>query len=371
MARMRFDYVREWVDKKTGHVYRQFRRRGYKRIMLKGLPGSVEFRPAYEAALDGPAITIGAKRTRPGTVNAAIAAYYSSLEFRSLAPATQAMRRAVLERFRIDHGDRYIAELPGKFVLLSLAALGPFAARNWLKALRGLVRFAVTQGMCERDPTHGIRLPKVKSDGHHTWTKGEVETFRAAYPLGTMARLAFEIAYNAALRRGDIIRLGRQHIRDGFIHIAQQKKPGSAPLVLEVEPELQTAIDAMTLSGTHTLLVKRNGEPFTGHQFSGWFARRRADAGLPKECVIHGVRKTALTEIAEAGSSTNETAAVGGHSTLSEVDRYTKAANQRRLASNAFARRRAAKENNSALRRSQNEQDLTPVVSQTHELIGE
>jgi hypothetical protein len=161
MARMRFDYVREWVDKKTGHVYRQFRRRGYKRIMLKGLPGSVEFRLAYEAALDGPAITIGAKRTRPGTVNAAIAAYYSSLEFRSLAPATQAMRRAVLERFRIDHGDRYIAELPGKFVLLSLAALGPFAARNWLKALRGLVRFAVTQGMCERDPTHGIRLPKV------------------------------------------------------------------------------------------------------------------------------------------------------------------------------------------------------------------
>ena len=272
MARMRFDYVREWVDKKTGHVYRQFRRRGYKRVMLKGLPGSVEFRLAYEAALDAPMTAIGAGRTRPGTVNDALARYYKSHAFRTdLAPATQKMRRAVLERFRNEHGDRYIAELPAKFVLLSLAVLGPFAARNWLKALRGLIRFAIAAGMCERDPTHGIRLKKVKSDGHHTWTAGEVETFRAAHPLGTTARLAFEIAYCTALRRGDIIRLGHQHIRNGSIHIAQQKKPGSAPLVLEIEPELQTAIDAMNVSGTLTLLVKRNGEPFTGPQFSEWF----------------------------------------------------------------------------------------------------
>jgi integrase len=359
MARMRFDYVREWIDARTGRVYRQFRRRGYQRIMLKGLPGSTEFRLAYEAALNGPVITAGAKRTRPGTVNDALARYYESHDFRiALAPATQKMRRAVLERFRNDHGERYIAELPAKFILLSLAALGPFAARNWLKALRGLVRFAIAAGMCERDPTHGIRLPKVKSDGHHTWTTGEVETFRAAHALGTMARLSIEIAYGTALRRGDIIRLGRHHIRGGVIHIEQQKKPGSAPLVLEVESELAVAIAAMTVSGTRTLLVKRNGEPFTATQFSEWFRRQCAAAGLPEECVVHGVRKTVLTEVAEAGGSTNETAAVGGHSSLSEVARYTRAADQRRLASNAFARRRTAKENN----RSQNQQDLTPII---------
>jgi hypothetical protein len=87
------------------------RRRGYQRVMLKGLPGSVEFRLAYEAALNGPVITIGAKRTRPGTVNDALARYYVSHEFRTaLAPATQKTRRAVLDRFREDHGDRYIAK---------------------------------------------------------------------------------------------------------------------------------------------------------------------------------------------------------------------------------------------------------------------
>ena len=121
MSNIRLRYIRGWVDKKTGHVYRQFRRRGYKRVMLKGLPGSVEFRLAYEAALDAPMTAIGAGRTRPGTINDTLARYYDSHEFRTaLAPATQKMRRAVLERFRNEHGDRFIAELPAKFVLLSL-----------------------------------------------------------------------------------------------------------------------------------------------------------------------------------------------------------------------------------------------------------
>ena len=88
MARMRFDYVREWVDKKTGHVYRQFRRRGYKRVMLKGLPGSVEFRLAYEAALGAPMTAIGARRTRPGTINDALARYYESRPWGRLQRAT-------------------------------------------------------------------------------------------------------------------------------------------------------------------------------------------------------------------------------------------------------------------------------------------
>jgi integrase len=321
-----------------------------------GLPGSAEYRLAYEAALDAPMTAIGAGRTRPGTINDTLARYYDSHEFRTaLAPATQKMRRAVLERFRNEHGDRFIAELPAKFVLLSL---GP-----------GTVCGAqLAEGVARAHPVrHRGRDVRARPDARHQAPEGQE---RRAHPLGTTARLALEIAYCTALRRGDIIRLGRHHIRSGSIHIEQQKKPGSAPLVLEVEPELQAAIDAMTVSGTHTLLVKRNGEPFTGTQFSEWFGRMVGAAGLPSECVVHGVRKTVLTEIAEAGSSTNETAAVGGHSTLSEVARYTGAADQKRLASNAFARRRAAKENNPASGRSQNQQDLTPGISQAREIIG-
>jgi hypothetical protein len=75
--------------------------RGFKKVPLPGLPGSEEFMAAYQQAL---ACTqpqqIGADRTKPGTVNAAIAGYYTCGAFRNLAPTTQQQRRSILERFR-------------------------------------------------------------------------------------------------------------------------------------------------------------------------------------------------------------------------------------------------------------------------------
>jgi integrase len=44
------------------------------------------------------------------------------------------------------------------------------------------------------------------------------------------------------------------------------------------------------------------------------------------------LRKATARRLAEAGCTTHEIAAITGHATLSEVQRYTKAANQIRLA---------------------------------------
>ena len=63
-----------------------------------------------------------------------------------------------------------------------------------------------------------------------------------------------------------------------------------------------------------------------------------ATAGLPELCVTHGLRKAAARRLAEAGCTTKEIAAITGHTTLQEVERYTKAAEQRRLARTAIRR---------------------------------
>jgi integrase len=52
----------------------------------------------------------------------------------------------------------------------------------------------------------------------------------------------------------------------------------------------------------------------------------------------HGLRKTACRRLAEAGCSANEIMAISGHATMKELIRYTKAADQARLARNAMAR---------------------------------
>lgn len=55
------------------------------------------------------------------------------------------------------------------------------------------------------------------------------------------------------------------------------------------------------------------------------------EAGLPAACKAHGLRKAAARRLAEAGCSAHEIMAVTGHKTLTEVERYTRAAEQARL----------------------------------------
>src|SRR5271156_3854266 len=117
---MKLRYVQAWVDDE-GRPHQYFRRHGFKTVPLPGLPGSCEFMASYQEALDGAPAPIGAKRTVGGSVSAAIVRDYASVRyFGSLAPGTQAMRRAILERFRADHGDKPIAGLPPKFIALML-----------------------------------------------------------------------------------------------------------------------------------------------------------------------------------------------------------------------------------------------------------
>jgi hypothetical protein len=56
-----------------------------------------------------------------------------------------------------------------------------------------------------------------------------------------------------------------------------------------------------------------------------------------RHCSSHGLRKAAARRLAESDRSAHQIMAITGHTTLKEVSRYTKAANQRKLAGQAFA----------------------------------
>jgi len=164
MTRIRLEYVHEYLDRHD-KPRRYFRRPGFKRIPLPGAPGSDEFMSAYQLALAGqpPRIEIGAGRTRPGTVNAAIVGYYSSVAFRSLALGTQKLQRSILEQFRAEHGDKRIALLPREFIVRTLGRRSPSVGRNWLKTLRALLQFFIADGFRAYDPTQGVKSPRIKT----------------------------------------------------------------------------------------------------------------------------------------------------------------------------------------------------------------
>jgi|SRR5215831_18999854 len=336
MTLIKLTYVQAFTAR--GRRFYYFRKPGLARVRLPGIPGSDEFMAAYQAALaESPRIEIGASRTVAGTLNALIVAYYASAEFTHvLSPATQKYRRNIIERFRAPRGDRPVKLVEQRHVVAILEHIKkPHARKSWLKAIRGLMKYAVQVGMIASDPTRDIKLAKLpKSDGHKTWGEPQIEAFRTKHPLGTRPRLALELLLNTVQRRGDVVRMGRQHVRDGKLEV-KQRKTGVA-LTLPVLPELAEAIVA-TPSEHLTFLVTGHGKPFSDAGFGNWFRECCDEAGL-KGYSAHGLRKAGCVRLAEAGCSANVIAAWSGHLTLGEVARYTRAADQKRLAESAVAK---------------------------------
>jgi hypothetical protein len=349
MARIKLKYVNGFAnpERKNGQRRYYFRRRGCKAIPLPGLPGSEEFMAAYASALAGipdqPASEIGAGRTLPGTINALVVNHYKSDGWNGLAADTQKTRRRIIERFRVGHGDKRVALLRREHIEKMLAAIGkPSAKRHWLKAIRGLMRSAVPT-MRRDDPTEGIASIKLpKSKGHHTWTDDEIAQYRAYWPLGTQQRLVMEFALETTSRRGEVVRLGPQHVRNGRIRI--ERTHGSKDVDIPMSAELQAACDAMPKAHL-TYIVTAYGKPRSKYGLGNDFATWATAARLPSRCRMHGLKKGGMRRLAEAGNTTHELMAISGHRTLSEVQRYTDDADRMLLAASGMAKRKGQSEN--------------------------
>jgi integrase len=299
---------------------------------------------AYEAAMNRALpIVIGESRTRPGTVEEAVARYFGSTAFAALAATTRQNRRAILERFRVVHGGKRFRKLEGQHVAKLIGRLKPYAQRNMLKTLRALVTFALAEGLIDVDPTVGVKLAGVRdSGGFATWDETHIAQYHATHPLGSRARLALELLFCSMQRRGDVVPIGRQHVRDGALTLRQQKT--GTQVDIPVLAELQAAIDAMPRADHLTFLVTDAGKPFTAAGFGNWFREQCNLAGLPKNLSAHGLRKAGATRLAESGASIPEIMAWGGWKTMSEVQRYTEAANRKRMAQQAADKLRARTE---------------------------
>src|SRR5262249_16197372 len=122
-------------------------------------------------------------------------------------------------------------------------------ANNFIKSMRALLTGGVENKMVVIDPTKGIKLLRGPNDdiGHHTWTQEELDRFEARWPVGTRERLAYDLLLYTGLRRGDAVRVGRQHVRDDLITIRTEKhrkgKPGEM-ISIPILPPLAASIAA-------------------------------------------------------------------------------------------------------------------------------
>jgi integrase len=335
MTRLTLPYIHRFRDRR-GVVRHYFRRHG-QRVALPGAPGSAEFMAAYQQALEGvtPAEP-GKSREVPGSFSALVAEYYKSAAFRGLAEETKRTYRNIIERFRATHGTKPVALLEARHVrkMVDERADTPAAANGLLKMLKVLMRHAVEYGWRKDDPTAAVRRLKYRSAGHTTWSEADIAAFEKKHPSGTRARLALALLLYTGARRSDAVRFGRQHVQGDRIEWRQGKT--GATVSLPIHPDLRAELAALPRDQL-TFLVTRDGVPFTSTGFYNWFSECAKEAGLQKGLSPHGLRKSCATRLADAGASPHEIMAVTGHTSLKEVERYTRDANKRKLADGAIA----------------------------------
>jgi integrase len=148
-----------------------------------------------------------------------------------------------------------------------------------------------------------IAIDRFRGSTFHTWTDAELAAYEAHWPLGTRQRLAYALLLHTGQRVGDVVRMRRADISGGAITITQQKT--GAEVTIPISAELDAALRAGPSSGLY-LIGAANGRPIKQPALSEFVRRAARKAGLSPECIPHGLRKSEMRLLAEAGASSKE-----------------------------------------------------------------
>lgn len=317
------------------------RRKGDKKIRLRGTPWTEPFMEAYESAKAGVA-NIG--KVQNGTWEWLCREYFASGAFTRLGTRTQLIRRRRLTATFPEPIRPGATEMFGD---CPLKAMGPKAiealrdrlsgtpesANERLKAIRQVLSFGVRREDLDRNAAKEIPYIVSVTDGFYTWTPEDVEAFEVTYGPGTKERRALYLLLYAGPRRSDLVRLGKQMARDGWLAYRPVKTP-KVLVEIPILPQLQAELD-LGPKNALTFIETEFGKPYTANGFGNWFKRKCVDAGLPN-CSAHGLRKAGAVILAERGASDAQMMAIYGWSAAKTVGTYRRKANRKKMAGDAM-----------------------------------
>jgi integrase len=147
-------------------------------------------------------------------------------------------------------------------------------------------------------------LPARKGKGFKPWTEADVEAYYRRWPLGTHERVWLDVLLYSGLRRGDVVRYGRQHVRNGIGKMRLEKGGDQVEVTLPILPVLADTL-AVGPCGDLTFIVGKQGKRFTKESFGNAFKDACKAAGI-RDKSAHGVRKIAATTAANNGATVSQ-----------------------------------------------------------------
>ncbi|RVO24096.1 tyrosine-type recombinase/integrase [Sinorhizobium meliloti] len=314
-----------------------YREPGKPQVALPGPLYSEEFWIAYHKAKAAEPVSAG-KPPVAGSMGSSIQGYYRSAEFAQLAESTQAVYRRILDAFAKEHGHAPIAGLQTKHINVLIDAKGatPAAANILRKRLSSVFEYAKSVGMIQVNPAKEAKRIKTKSKGYRTWTEADIAAYRERWKEGDSERIAMEVLLHTGLRRSDAVRLGWKHLVDDTLVISTKKSQEIVELSIPIHRDLGFVLDLPR--GRETFISTVYGSARSEKAFTNWLREAAAKAGLPSNSSPHGLRKAACRRLAESGCTALEIMSITGHRDIKEIERYTQAAEMKRLSRTAIAK---------------------------------
>jgi integrase len=271
-----------------------------------------------------------------------------SAGYEGLSDSTRLQRTGLIESLLPENGEKPFAVLTRKVIRAEMKARTPSQAGNLLSSMRGMIRWMIDEGHLEEDddPAIGLKSGKAKasreSGGFLPWTEDDMARYRTKWPLGTEARLMFDILHYTFLRLGDAHRFGpphlRQIVRRMAVQIATEKSRGNTTVTVPMHPHFAESLQAARAAG----IV--GAEVFTGKVLRGrvlpmnkkaWAAKFKKYAILagvnePKKS-CHGVRKARAEVAAYADCTESQMMAMFGWTDPKMPAHYIAQANREKL----------------------------------------
>lgn len=271
------------------------------------------------------------------TIGELISAWEGSPEWRALAATTKSgygtyLRPLIgMERVRVkDITRRELIAIRNAIAV----ERGNGAATAFVRATSALFGWAIEAGYIDYSPMTKVkRLP----GGHlPAWSASEVEMALAVLP--EHLRRPVILALYTGQRRGDLIRMPWSAYDGSRIRLVQEKT--HTPLIIGIPQELKAELNSWRSAASATLiLTNKFGRPWQAANLSKQLGDALAKIdGFPPHRNIHGLRKLAATNLAEAGCTLHEIAAITGHKSLAMIQLYTASVDQERAAETAIVK---------------------------------
>ena len=308
------------------------------RTRIRATYGTPEFEAEYRAAISGESPqAYRSTKAAAGSLAWLWERYHEVGAWTVLSTATRKARENIMVRVLDASGTVPCGKIKGSDIAAGRDSRSstPAQARSFLDTMRGLFCWAVEAGHVTTDPTVGVKNPReVKGAGFPIWTEADIDAYQARWPLGTRERVWLDLLLYTGLRRGDAVKLGRQHVRDGVATLRTEKSQGKMTVTLPILPVLAKTLAAGPCAEL-AFICGANGKPLVKESFGNLFREACNAAGITGKSA-HGVRKAGATRAAENGATVHQLEAIFGWSGGGMAALYTKTADRKRASLRAM-----------------------------------